>query len=237
MSTMRVSVIVPCFNTARYLAECLTSACRQSPAPFEVIVVDDGSTDDSAAIAEAFGPPVRCLRTAHSGVSTTRNQGIAATAGDVIAFLDADDVWTADSIRVRAGELERNPGLDCAGGLTVQFISPELPDDVRNRLVCPPEPSGARVPGAVLIRRTVFDRVGIFDPTLVLGGEIDWMARADAAQVSMRMIDTVVLRRRIHDANTGINQAHRRADYLRVLKASLDRKRAAPPASEGDSET
>src|SRR5688572_12326680 len=96
--TMRVSVIIPCYNTARYLTEALTSACRQTPSPWEVIVVDDGSTDDSAAIAEAFGAPVRCERRPHQGIGATRNHGLACVTGDIVAFLDADDVWTDDSI-------------------------------------------------------------------------------------------------------------------------------------------
>ena len=176
---MRVSVIIPCYNTARYLAEALTSACRQAPSPFEVIVVDDGSTDGSAAIAESFGAPVRCERLAHQGIGATRNHGLACATGDVIAFLDADDVWTADSISSRAALLEADPDLGGVAGRTEQFISPELPDDVRQRLVCPPETSAARVAGALLVRKRVFDLVGGFDPSLKLGETIDWIARAD----------------------------------------------------------
>lgn len=234
---MKISVIVPCYNTARYLAECLTSACRQSPAPEEVIVIDDGSTDASAAIAEAFGPPVRCVRVAHSGIGAARNHGLAHAVGDVIAFLDADDVWTPGSVGVRAAELSLDPQLGCAGGRTEQFVSPELPDEVKQRLVCPADSVSARMAGALLIRRAVFDRVGIFDASLALGETIDWIARADAAGITMRMTETVVLRRRIHDANTGVTRAGRRSDYLRVLKASLDRRRAAEAPSVETDET
>ena len=104
---------------------------------------------------------------------------------------------------------------------------------MRRRLACPPDAIAARVAGALLIRRSVFDRVGPFDPSLHLGETIDWIARADSARISMRMVDTVVLRRRIGTMpNTGVQQAHRRADYLRVIKAALDRRRAGAPASE-----
>jgi hypothetical protein len=138
---------------------------------------------------------------------------------------------------VRAAELEQDPSLDCAGGLTEQFVSPELPEEVRRRLVCPPDAVAARLAGALLIRRTAFVRVGTFDPSLRLGETIDWIARADAARVTMRMVDAVVLRRRIHDANTGAQQAHRRSDYLRVLKAALDRRRDVAPSSEQGDES
>jgi len=89
----RVSVVVPCYNAAPFLRETLDSALSQSQAPQEVIVVDDGSTDESATIAESYGPPVRVIRQENQGESVARNRGIEAAKGDWIAFLDADDLW------------------------------------------------------------------------------------------------------------------------------------------------
>jgi glycosyltransferase involved in cell wall biosynthesis len=229
METLRISAIVPCYNAARYLEEALRSACDQQPRPIEVIVVDDGSTDESLAIAGRLGPPVMCVHQDHRGISHARNRGLEIARGDVIAFLDADDVWTASSLAARAQVLDSDPSVDCVTGLVQQFISPELPDEVRARLVCPEEASAARVAGSMLIRRRAFDRIGVFDPTFQVGETIDWVARADAGGVVMRTIDTIVLRRRLHDDNTGVRNAHLRPEYLRVLKASLDRRRASPP--------
>jgi len=90
---LTVSVVIPCYNAARFLHETLASALQQTHPPLEVIVVDDGSTDDSAAIAESFGPPVRIIRQKNQGESIARNRGIDAAQGDWIAFLDADDLW------------------------------------------------------------------------------------------------------------------------------------------------
>ncbi len=87
-----VSVVVPCYNGARFLRETLHSALEQTHAALEVIVVDDGSTDASARIAESFGPPVRVIRQANQGESVARNAGIAAAQGDYLFFLDADDL-------------------------------------------------------------------------------------------------------------------------------------------------
>lgn len=88
-----VSVIIPCYNGAPYLRETLESALAQTHTPLEVIVVDDGSTDDSAAIAESFGPPVRVIRQENQGESVARNRGIDEARGEWIALLDADDLW------------------------------------------------------------------------------------------------------------------------------------------------
>lgn len=234
MASPRVSVVVPCHNAARYLAAALESACAQQPHLAEILVIDDGSTDGSDAVAEGFGPLVRCVRQEHRGISEARNRGLALAGGDVIAFLDADDVWTADSVSIRAAVLESDPTVESAAGLVEQFLSPELPDEIRRSLVCPPGASSARVAGAMLVRRHVFDRVGLFDPAFHVGETLDWVARADAAGVVTRTAASVVLRRRIHGRNTTARNSRLASDYLRVLKASLDRRRtsASPPVSD-----
>jgi glycosyltransferase involved in cell wall biosynthesis len=93
-----VSVVIPCYNGARFLRETLASVWNQTHPAFEVIVVDDGSKDDSATIAESFGPPVRVIRQSNQGESVARNRGIDEARGDWIAFLDADDLWHATKL-------------------------------------------------------------------------------------------------------------------------------------------
>jgi glycosyltransferase involved in cell wall biosynthesis len=93
-----VSVVIPAFNAAETVAETIESALAQTREPLEVLVVDDGSTDATAEIAERFGPPVVCLRTPNSGVSRARNSGIERAAGDYVAFLDADDLWRPEKL-------------------------------------------------------------------------------------------------------------------------------------------
>src|SRR5438105_3162891 len=87
------SVVIPCFNAARHIAATLKSAVEQSRPPAEVIVVDDGSSDRSAAVAEAFGPPVKVLRQKNQGAAVARNRGVLEAVGEWIAFLDDDDEW------------------------------------------------------------------------------------------------------------------------------------------------
>lgn len=102
-----VSVVIPCYNGAAYLRETLESALAQTHAPLEVIVVDDGSTDDSAAIAESFGPPVRVIRQENRGESAARNVGVRASRGDWIAFLDADDLWDPCKLEAQLAHTDR----------------------------------------------------------------------------------------------------------------------------------
>ena len=93
-----VTVITPCYNGGSYLAEALRSALGQSRPPLEVIVVDDGSTDDSASIAERFGPPVRVIQQENQGLPEARNRGLAEARGTHVLFLDADDLLSPEAL-------------------------------------------------------------------------------------------------------------------------------------------
>lgn len=94
-----VSVVIPCYNAAPFLRETLDSALNQTHPPLEVIVVDDGSTDDSAEIAESYGPPVRVIRQANQGESVARNKGMDLAKGEWIALLDADDRFEPEKLQ------------------------------------------------------------------------------------------------------------------------------------------
>lgn len=226
MNDARVSVIVPCYNAERYLGEALESVLTQ-PEVAEVLLVDDGSTDGSVAVAESFGSRVQLTRQANGGASAARNSGVQRAGGDFIAFLDADDVWTDGSLAVRVAALEASGRDDGVSGLTQQFLSPELSLADRTRLLCPDAPVHAHVPGALLVRRTVFARVGLFDEQYRTGEMLDWVSRASAAGVVLAYIDALVMRRRIHATNTVHRQEALHGDYLRVLKASIARRRMA----------
>ena len=111
MHNPSISVVIPCYNAAQFLGETLDSVLGQTYTPLEVIVVDDGSTDDSAAIAESYGPPVRVICQENQGESVARNRGIQEARGDWIAFLDADDVWMPTKLERQTEMIE--PGVVC----------------------------------------------------------------------------------------------------------------------------
>jgi glycosyltransferase involved in cell wall biosynthesis len=111
----RASVVIPTFNRGRVVADAIDSALAQTHRELEVIVVDDGSTDDTAErVARVRDDRVRYVRRQHAGVAAARNAGIAAATGDLVAFLDSDDVWKPDKLKVEIAALERHPA---AGGV------------------------------------------------------------------------------------------------------------------------
>jgi glycosyltransferase involved in cell wall biosynthesis len=122
-----VSIVIPCYNGAAFLAQTLGSAVWQSRPPLEVIVIDDGSTDNSAAIAEQMGPPVRVIRQTNHGESVARNRGLAEAKGSHVLFLDADDLLARDALLHLAGALDGKPYALAIMGCAFFTDNPERP--------------------------------------------------------------------------------------------------------------
>lgn len=219
---MKLSVIIPAYDAARYIAEALESVLAQLPDESEVLVVDDGSTDDTAAIAESFG--VRVIRAPHAGIGATVNRAMLEARGEWIASIDADDRWLPKKTALQFAALDADPALDMVFGHVRQFLSPEITDAGRFAFTGEPMPGLHR--GSMLIRRTAWQRVGEMDTQLVLGEFIGWYARAIDAGLTSRMMSDVVYERRVHGRNTVIREREAYGDYLRVVKATMDRRRA-----------
>jgi glycosyltransferase involved in cell wall biosynthesis len=107
---MKISVIIPVFNRAREVAEAIDCALGQTLGPLEILVVDDGSTDDTAAAVERFGPPVRLLRQERGGPAAARNRAAREARGDWIALLDSDDLWLPEKLEREAAQVAGAPG-------------------------------------------------------------------------------------------------------------------------------
>ena len=222
-----LSVLIPCYNAARYLTEALESALAQGVTLHEIIVVDDGSTDETERAVDAFGERVRYHRQAHAGIAAARNTALELSSGELIAFLDADDVWPHGSLAARLAALEADDSLGYAYGEVEQFVSPELPAEwARRHGAADLTASPARMAGAMLVRRRAFTRVGNFSESLRIGETVDWVSRADSLGVGNRCLSRVVLRRRLHTTNSGLTQGGSRSDYLAVARAALARRRS-----------
>jgi glycosyltransferase involved in cell wall biosynthesis len=219
MNRPAISTIIPAYNCERYLAEAIESVLAQTYRPLEVIVVDDGSTDDTAEIARRFEPAVQYCFQVNGGIGRARNRGIALARSDFIAFLDADDLWIADKLERQMRAIADNPAVEAVFGLVQQF------EDISGRAIDVGKPMTGQLAGAMLIRRESLARVGPFRTDLRLGEFVDWFMRASEQGVCLQMVADVVLRRRIHAANTGVLHRDSSSDYARLLKDALDRRR------------
>ena len=223
-----VSVIIPVYNYDRYLAEAVESVLSQTYRHLEVIVVDDGSTDQSGEVTRNFaGRGVRYCHQVHAGIGPARNKGVELAPGDFIAFLDADDRWPQEKIERQLRAFESDPALEMVFGHALQLQNgPEWEAGVKddNRTVAGMVPG--MVPGTMLIKRDAFDRVGKFQGDWKVGEFIDWYARAVELQIRSVVLPDLLLWRRIHDSNQGVRERQSVSDYARVLKAKLDRRRS-----------
>lgn len=222
-----VSVVIPVYNDERYLAEAVQSVLDQEYGPLEVLVIDDGSTDGSGRVARSFGPPVQYHYREHAGLAATRNHGVALARGELLAFLDADDVWVHGKLTRQVETLLAEPALDGVFGRMEQFVSPELDPSLQERLRPRTAELAALSPCTLLIRTAAYRRVGELDARWKVGEFLDWLLKARELGLRTRMLDQLVLKRRIHSDNMGLRESDARKDYARILMASLQRRREA----------
>jgi len=229
----RVSVIIPAFNCEAYLAEAIESALGQTCPPAEIIVIDDGSTDGTAVVAQRFGSLVRYDYQEHKGIGGGRNHGAELATGDLLASLDADDRWVADKLEIQLAAWQANPAVDMIFGQARQLRhGTEWNEGVKDSKYNGSELMAGMVPGTMLIRKDDFFRVGLFRTDLKVGEFIDWYTRAIDAGLKPLTLPNLMLWRRVHDTNQGIRERQSVTDYARVLKASLDRRRAGSAGPE-----
>ena len=221
----RVSVIIPAYNAARYLGEAIESVLAQSNHAIQLIVVGDGSTDETANVAQCFGTSVLYLHQPNGGIASALNHGLAYAQGEWLAFCAADDVWSKERLDTQRAAFSETPPPDLVFGHVQNFFSPELASEITARYFCPPDPLPGYSLAAMLLRRATFERVGRFNPEYKLGEFVDWYARAQELGLRSKLLPDIVLWRRLHGENLSIRSANQRGDFARILKAAIERRR------------
>lgn len=220
-----ISVIIPVYNGERFLAEAVESVRKQLYAPLEIIIVDDGSTDSTAAAASSLaGADLSYVCQPNGGPSKARNHGLALAHGEVLGFLDADDVWPAGRLTCLLRRLEEDPSIDVVLGRTQCVRETHTPGGTPQLEECAPR-CVLLTPTAAVFRRRVFERVGGFDETLRYGEDGDWFMRAREAGVPIVVLDDVTLFYRRHEHNMTRGKSLKELRVVDVLKRSLDRRR------------
>lgn len=183
-----VSVVIPSFNARKTIGRAIGSVLRQTTSVREIIVVDDGSTDDTAKLIEDEFPQAALIRQANRGFAGARNAGIRAAAGEYLAFLDADDLWLEHKVRLQMSVLDQAPQVGLVCGPTI-WSSPtgEWPADAKvppghySRPLADVFANHRIRTSAALIRRCVVDQVGLMDETLLSSEDTDFFWRIAAS--------------------------------------------------------
>ncbi|MFD1000108.1 glycosyltransferase family 2 protein [Ohtaekwangia kribbensis] len=230
MSAPPVSIIIPAFNSANYIVETINSVLQQSMQDFEIIVVDDGSTDQLKEVLAPFivKKQIKYIAQANLGVSAARNHGFKKSRGQYIAFLDADDVWLNDNLEARLNKFKSGDfGLVHADAFVIDEKSNKLPQilsgkegNILNDILAW---NGTQVPGpsSILVKREVVDTVGLFDEQLSTSADQDFFIRV-AAQYKIGRVDKVTWMYRIHTNNMHKNIARMEHDVLRVFEKARE---------------
>jgi glycosyltransferase involved in cell wall biosynthesis len=221
-----VSAVILAFENGAYIGEAVESAMAQTHPCDEVIVIDNGSTDEGGAIAAGYGSPVSVHRfESNRGIGLARNAGLEIASGEHVAFLDGDDTWEPRKTELQLAALEGDDAPDMVFGHVRQFASPDLDPGLAARIALPEKPQPGLFLGAMLAPRPTWDQVGPWDRGWDVADGLAWLVRARSLGLREAMLPEVVANRRVHGANQSFRNHEKRGEWARLLKASLDERR------------
>jgi glycosyltransferase involved in cell wall biosynthesis len=231
----QVSVIIPAYNCDRYLAEAIDSVLSQTYTDYEIIVVNDGSTDQTVAVLRGYGDRIRVIHQANQGVAIARNNGIQAARGEWVAFLDADDFFFSDKLADQMAIAQANPHLGMihsgwrrvnAQGELLLEVQPwqQIPQlDLESWLRWKPV-----LPSAMLFRRQWLEKAGGFDPRFPPAEDTDLVLRLAALGCEATWLRKVTVGYRQHENSA----MHKGLPQAKSLSAVIDNFFAQPNLPE-----
>jgi len=223
-----VSVIIPSYNSAKYLTDAVDSVLSQTLRDYEVLVIDDGSTDDTESVMSRYGEPVRYIRQRNRGVGAARNRGIKESGGRYVAFLDADDTWHQDKLRRQVTALREDRDYRACYTAFIVVDTDLTPLNVAR--------SRRRAAGledlllrgnvigsicSVICERSLFETTGDFDPTLSQCADWDMWVRMSVL-TDFLYLDLPLVTYRQHATNMSRNASLLEKDSLQVLRKGFD---------------
>ena len=224
MNNLSISVIIVVENGERYLIGAIESVLAQTYQPNEIIIVDGRSTDNTEMIAKSY-QQVRYMRQVGRGLADARNTGIDSAQGELIAFLDHDDLWIPKKLNTQISYFIKNPEIQYTNARLKLFLEPGcslrigFPKDLFEK-----EQLG-RTPGTLVARKSLFNLIGKFNSRFNIGCDVEWFVRAKDYNIPMSFISDVLLYKRVHDTNISGNVQVNKQELLTIIKQSLEHKR------------
>ena len=228
MDNPLVSVIVVVSDGERYIRSALHSILEQNYHPLEIIVIDGQSVDHTASIVQSY-KSISYIYQAGRGLANARNTGIEAARGDLIAFLDADDIWTGDKLSIQVDHLIQNPYIQYLNAWVKLFVEPGYSPWSRYTKKFLEQVHIARTPGTLIARRSVFEIAGLFNTDFRIACDAEWFTRANAFEIPMFIIPHVLLYKRIHHKNLSSNMSMHKTELMTVIRQSVIRHRRKMP--------
>jgi len=231
MNTPKVSIVMAAYNGEKYIADAIQSVVNQTFADFDLLIIDDGSVDNTSAVVASFlsDKRIKYFFQTNKGTSSARNRGIVQATGEYIGFIDQDDLFLPDKIEATSQFLDDNPS--CAMVYTDMFVTDAKGETICEWLVKKKWYAEGDIylnllkecffiPIAVLIRKSVFCEVGLFDEDVQSTEDIDlWLRIARNNRIGL--IKSPLAKWRTHDGNFSKNSKHQDQNYIKVLKKQL----------------
>jgi glycosyltransferase involved in cell wall biosynthesis len=224
-TTTQISVIIPIHNDSLYIQAAITSVLSQGVENLEILIIDDGSTDDFEEKIKCFNDPcIRLIKQNNSGAAVARNNGVKNARGEFLAFLDADDIWAPNKLKLQLEVLINHEDVNMVFGQVKEFYDSSILglDDLQKNV----KTFVGYSPIALLVSKSDFLRVGDFQSKWKVAEFIDWYDRAKYVGLTEIILPDVLAFRRIHSGNIDRLQRPDAKQYVAVLKEALDRKRS-----------
>lgn len=219
---MKISVIIPHFNQTRFLKMAIDSVIAQTHVPYEIIVVDDDSTDELHDFFKTHGQYVRFFQQNKAGSSAARNLGIQKAQSDYIAFLDADDKWHPEKLNLQIQSLEKNPQQMIFSHVE-NFLCETLSENQKKIFARNlNKPLIGIIPSSLLIARHTLLEIGLMNEQIQMGEFIEWYIRAQQLGIKTNVVKQTLVFRRIHAGHIGKSHLHQ--DYLKILHQKIKQK-------------
>jgi len=230
-----VSVVVPTYNCAKYLGSSVTSALRQTVRPAEIIIIDDGSTDDTEMVIRQFGDKVTYIKQSNAGVSAARNRGVAESSSEFIAFLDADDYWEPTKLEKQLAVFDSDPEIglvhcgmrefDSETGETVGLRIDGKEGWVADDLLLWDEPVIIGPGCTIVVRRLAFESTYGFDPSIKVGEDWDLCFRI-ARKYKVGFVREPLVNYRLHSGGEHRNVENMEIGMGRFYAKAFDTDKA-----------
>lgn len=230
---MRISVVMVVKNGEDYLPEAIESVLKQTVQPNEIIVVDGHSTDGTPQIARSY-TPVTFIKQSGSGLANARNCGIDHAKGELVAFLDSDDIWVRDKLEIQAELFSNRPEIQYVYSRLKLFL--ENGHHLRNgyNLKMIENELKGRTPGTLMVKKSLFEKIGKFDPRYTIACDLEWFSRAADYDIPYVFVSQSLLLKRLHKSNLSGDIDTNRREVFNVLRESIERKKEIQKPDEND---
>jgi glycosyltransferase involved in cell wall biosynthesis len=226
---LTVSCVIPVFNGERFLGEAIESVLAQSYRPSEIIVVNDGSTDATKAVASRFAEHVAYVEQSNAGPASARNRGIQSASGNFIAFLDSDDLWHPEKTAIQLAHFAARAELVLCTAQMQNFWSAQLAHEAASLADTRLAQIQPNVGSTLIARRSLFQTIGLLDPAFRHRDIQELILRAVHNGLATEALPDVLVQRRIHDANLSRNRSEAGdLELLLLARTRMMRRRNSP---------